>query len=194
VQPGNTLSGIATALAIPGGWQALYTASRQAIGPDPDVGTVLAVPRPAARPAWRPHPAPRARPAPSPARHQPGQGKPAAHAVTAGGMPQGLKVMLIAAGVAIGLALTVEPAMMVAGRRRWRDACRRRAKAKARVILADHDRLIVMYSRQDDTVYVLTPPGEDPQAVLRAARLVVPEDKYSQLAEHLGVPGSWPRE
>jgi hypothetical protein len=79
-----------------------------------------------------------------------------------------------------------------------RDARRRRAVQravqKANVVLADHDRLIVTYSLQDDTVYVLTPPGEDPRAVLRAARLVVPEEKYDQLAERLGVPASWPLE
>ena len=47
---------------------------------------------------------------------------------------------------------------------------------------------------QDDTVYVLTPPGEDPQAVLRAARLILPENTYEQLAGHLGVPSAWPLE
>ena len=35
IQPGNTLSGIAAALAVPGGWPALYAANRDAIGPDP---------------------------------------------------------------------------------------------------------------------------------------------------------------
>ena len=37
VMPGDTLSGIATALAMPGGWQTLYAANRQAIGPNPNV-------------------------------------------------------------------------------------------------------------------------------------------------------------
>ena len=52
VRPGDTLSAIAAALAVPGGWQRLYTANRHAIGPDPNVirpGTVLAVPGPAAQ-------------------------------------------------------------------------------------------------------------------------------------------------
>src|SRR6516164_2468338 len=47
VQPGDTLSGIAAALGVRGGWPALYAANRARIGSDPDVirpGTVLAVP------------------------------------------------------------------------------------------------------------------------------------------------------
>ena len=47
VRPGDTLSAIAAALGIPGGWQALYAANRQAVGPDPNVirpGAVLTVP------------------------------------------------------------------------------------------------------------------------------------------------------
>jgi LysM repeat protein len=44
VQPGDTLSGIASAFGTPGGWPALYAANRQIIGPDPGLirpGTVL---------------------------------------------------------------------------------------------------------------------------------------------------------
>ena len=47
VQPGDTLSGIASALGTPGGWPALYAANREMIGPDPGYirpGTVLALP------------------------------------------------------------------------------------------------------------------------------------------------------
>ena len=47
MQPGDTLSAIATALRVPGGWQALYAANRRAVGSDPDLirpGTVLALP------------------------------------------------------------------------------------------------------------------------------------------------------
>jgi len=69
-----------------------------------------------------------------------------------------------------------------------------RAARKAKIILADHERLIVTYSAADHAVYVLTPPGEDPRAVLRAARLVLPEDTYEDLAGHLGVPSAWPLE
>ncbi len=47
MQPGDTLSGIASALGTPGGWPALYAANRQVIGPDPGLirpGTVLVLP------------------------------------------------------------------------------------------------------------------------------------------------------
>ena len=47
-------------------------------------------------------------------------------------------------------------------------------------------------SLHDGTVYVLRPPGEDPRAILRAARLVLPEGLYRELAEQLGMPVSWP--
>jgi LysM repeat protein len=60
------------------------------------------------------------------------------------------------------------------------------------IVLADHHRVVVTCSQRDGTVYVLRPPGEDPMAVLRAARLVLPEDPYEELADHLGVPGVWP--
>ena len=46
--------------------------------------------------------------------------------------------------------------------------------------------------RLGGTVCVLRPPGQDPATVLRAARLVLPEDSYEELAGHLGVPASWP--
>ena len=46
----------------------------------------------------------------------------------------------------------------------------------------------------DDTVYVLRPPGEDPKAILRVARLVLPEGRYGELAEQLGMSASWPME
>ncbi len=47
VRPGDTLSQIAAALGIPGGWPALYAANKAAVGPDPGLirpGTVLALP------------------------------------------------------------------------------------------------------------------------------------------------------
>jgi hypothetical protein len=95
----------------------------------------------------------------------------------AGGMPRWLEDVLLTAGLLGASAFAAEP-----------------AAARARIILAAHERLIVTYSPRDDTVYVLTPPGEDPRAVLRAARLVLPENTYQQLADHLGVPAAWPRE
>ena len=60
------------------------------------------------------------------------------------------------------------------------------------IVLADYDRLIVTHSKSDGTVYVLRPPGEDPKAILRAARLVLPEGPYGELADQLGVPASLP--
>jgi LysM repeat protein len=62
------------------------------------------------------------------------------------------------------------------------------------IVVADHDRLIVTHSKRDDMAYVLRPPGEDPKAILRAARLVLPEDPYEELADQLGVPAGWPME
>ena len=62
------------------------------------------------------------------------------------------------------------------------------------IIEADYHRLVVTHSAADNTVYVLRPPGEDPLAVLRAARLVLQEEPYEELASQLGVPASWPLE
>jgi hypothetical protein len=66
-----------------------------------------------------------------------------------------------------------------------------RTAGSARIVQAGHERLIVSYSVRDDIVYVLTPPGEDPAAVLRAARLVLPDHTYEDLASHLGVSADW---
>ena len=229
IQAGDSLSGIAAALGVRGGWQALYAANRKVIGPDPDVvhpGTVLALPgrpgRPATAPsssrpaghhqahpathAVRPHPAPSARTsAPAPA-----------------GMPQWLRIMLLAAGLLIGAAFLAELVLAIA--RRHRKPVTENAQPEntqpentqpenampesampetvspspprncRRFVLADYDRLVVTHNKADDTVCVLRPPGEDPRAILRVARLVLPEDPYEELAEQLGVPASWPME
>ena len=56
VASGDTLAGIAAALAVRGGWPALYAANRRVIGPDPNMirpGIVLTVRRPAARRSLR---------------------------------------------------------------------------------------------------------------------------------------------
>jgi hypothetical protein len=62
------------------------------------------------------------------------------------------------------------------------------------IVLADYDRLVVTCNKRDDTVCVLRPPGADPEAILRAARLVLPEGAYGELADQLGVPAGWPAE
>jgi LysM repeat protein len=221
VTPGDTLSSIAIALAVPGGWQALYAANRQAIGPDPNLirpGVVLMSPRmpsPASSQTpsrISPETSPRVSsrpPAPRPRHQGPGPATSATAAAPAGnggGMPRWLREVLLVVGVLAATAFAGEP--VAARSRRSRAVYRpagsagqsgnssraRYAVARARIILADHERLIVTYSSQDDTVYVLTPPGEDPRAVLRAARLILPENTYEDLADHLGVPAAWPLE
>jgi len=243
ITAGDTLSGIAAALAVPGGWPALYTANRNVIGPDPNAiraGTVLAIPRPARPasppPASRPSPPPPASPAPRPAPAStpatapapasapataktpasapatarasasapatatapasapaPGSGRRRPRSVPAppaGGLPRWLEIVLVAAGLLIGTAFLTEPALAIARRRR----AARPAAAEGNIVLADYERLVVTHSRQDGTVYVLRPPGADPHAILLAARLVLAQDRYEELAGHLGVPAHWPRE
>jgi LysM repeat protein len=210
VRTGDTLSGIATQFAIPGGWTALYAANRRVIGSDPNVihpGTVLTLARPVAqkRPSSSPARHHQARPAP-PATHAP-KTRTSASAPT--GMPEWLRIMLLAAALLIAAAFLAELALAIARRRR--QAMARNAKPEttsprespeaepvikqeAHIVLADYDRLVVTHNKADDTVYVLRPPGEDPRTILRVARLVLPEDPYEELAEHLGVPASWPME
>ena len=99
--------------------------------------------------------------------------------------------MLVAAGLLIATAFLTEPAVAIARRRR---AARPAAADDAHIVLADYERLVVTHSSQDGTVYVLRPPGADPHAILLAARLVLAQDRYEELAGHLGVPAHWPRE
>ena len=216
ITAGDTLSGIAAGLGIAGGWPALYAANRQVIGSNPGAlqpGTVLKLPRPAAAPATSGvtpsrHPAPPAARAPAPVKHH-------RHPVTAAaaaGMPGWLKTMLIAVGLLILAALLTEP-VLAALRRRRKAALHaagpataatagpagqprpaRAAPGKASIVLADHDRLVVTCNTTDETVYVLRPPGEDPRAILRVARLVLPEGPYWELARQLGVPAVEPVE
>jgi LysM repeat protein len=211
VAAGDTLSGIAAALSVRGGWPALYAANRHAIGRDPNAlrpGIVLRVPQPAAPAPAAPGVAPPQHPAPpSPpasARPHPHPGTRAAPAST--GMPQWLKTMLLAVGLLILVALLTEPLLVVRRRRRQAAvaalasgqadqaaSCREPGPlppvaGKACIVLADHDRLVVTCNKRDDSVYVLRPPGEDPKAILRVARLVLPEGPYGELAKQLGVP------
>ena len=236
VTAGDTLSGIAAALAVRGGWQALYAANRRAVGRDPGLirpGTVLAIPRQGAPPAPRYRPGSRRRPEPPPGRAagtspRPGRaaGPGRGHQSPVAGMPSWLTAMLLAAGLIAGAAFAAEPVLLI--RRRHRRAATAAAAAAAatmtaaatgtgaprpalvpaqvprprapaghpagptRVIAADYPRVVVTYSQADHAVYVLRPPDQDPAAVLRAARLVLPEGPYRDLARHLGLPASWP--
>jgi hypothetical protein len=138
-------------------------------------------------------------------------------------MPQWLKTMLLVMGLLILVAFLVEP-MLVARRRRrqavvqagsgragsgrWPGTASGQATGsaldpaqpsktsadKGSIVLADHDRLVVTCNQRDDTVYVLRPPGEDPKAILRVARLVLPEGRYGELARQLGMPAIGPVE
>ncbi len=214
VATGDTLADIAAGLAVRGSWPALYAANRQAIGPDPNAihpGTVLSVPHlaapspPTPGPAhWRQYPVPQPS-APAGTRHHP---RPVTKgAPTATGMPQWLKILLLAVGLFILVAFLAEPVLVLRRRRQQaaaqavqprkpdsgqRPGSRPPGPGKPRIILADHDRLVVTRNTRDNTVYVLRPPGEDPRAILRVARLVLPEGPYRELAEQLHMPASWP--
>ena len=222
VTAGDTLAGIAAALAVRGGWPALYAANRRVIGHDPNVirpGTVLTVRRPAAPAPPAPNPGRRLHPVPPSASagsgHRPpppGTGAPAT-----GGMPRWLKTMLLAAGLVVGVAFLAEPVLLML-RRRQRASARAAAvpeqarepvvvpsprdggetdpghppAEEARIVVADYDRVVVTQCQCDGTVCVLRPPGEDPGVILRAARLVLAEGPYRELAGQLGMPASWP--
>ena len=104
--------------------------------------------------------------------------------------------MLVAAGVLIGTAFVAEPVLALARRRRppGRPAARPApgpdafpAAKEPRILLADYDRLVVTSSGPDGTVCVLRPPGADPATILVAARLVLAQDRYEELAGHLGM-------
>jgi len=222
VVAGDTLAGIAARLAVRGGWPALYAANRPVIGSDPNMirpGIVLTVRRPAA-PAPPPglgrlHPVPPP-PAPAGSGHRPlpaGTGAPAAS-----GMPRWLKATLLAVGLVVGAAFVAGLVLLVLRRRRRGASARvaavpgqarepalvpppcdgrepdpgRPAAEEARIVLADYDRVVVTQSQPDGAVYVLRPPGADPRVILRAARLVLPEDPYEELADQLGVPAGLP--
>jgi LysM repeat protein len=258
VAAGDSLSGIAAEFAVPGGWPALYAANRKVIGPDPGLirtGTVLTIRHSAGPPATgnirpRPHPpAPPSASAGSLPHPLPVTTHPPAAAT---GMPQWLKIVLLAVGLLTLAAFLTEP--LLAARRRQRQAttqqaaaqataaqetaaqpataeqatvpiplpgtsdvpplggaagaavhhgpadsgqapgCWPAAAARAHIVLADFDRLVVTRSKPDGTVYVLRPPGEDPRAILRVARLVLPESHYGELARRLGMPAIGPVE
>ena len=237
VRTGDTLSGIATEFAIPGGWPTLYAGNRRVIGPDPNLirpGTVLTLVRPAVptRPSSRPAHHRQAKPAPPATHAAPPHQAPQTSTTAPTGMPGWLRIMLLAAGLLIGAAFLAELVLAIARRRRRpvaanvqpdnaqsenaqsenvqpENAMTESAMTESampetvspspprscrRFVLADYDRLVVTHNQADDMVCVLRPPGEDPRAILRVARLVLPEDPYEELAEQLGVPASWPME
>jgi LysM repeat protein len=215
VAVGDTLSGIAAALGVRGGWPALYAANRPVIGPDPDTiraGTVLTVP---AAPPPTPKPAPPApKPAPPASRPAPHQHPaPASHprpvrtaAPAAVGMPAWLRLMLLIAGVIVALVFLTELALVARRQHQLRARASAAAAAStrpgpagvprpaegARIVMADYHRVVVTCSQHDDAVFVLAPPGEDPKTILGVARLVLPETRYAELASRLGMPASWP--
>jgi len=185
-------------------------------------GTVLTVRPPAApvRPVprpGRPHPVPPPSPsAPAGSGHRP---QPAGTGTSAAsGMPTWLKTTLLAAGLVVGAAFLAEPVLLALRRRRRRASAQaaavpeqarepvpvplprngrepdpgRPAAEEGGIVLVDYDRVVVTQSLRDGTVFVLRPPGEDPRLILRAARLVLPEDLYRELARQLGMPASWP--
>jgi LysM repeat protein len=133
---------------------------------------------------------------------------------TAGVMPGWLKTALLAAALLTLSAFLAEPAVVIGRRRKHGDrtgsprgaaetradprpaddqhvASRDSTGRNRRVVQAEYERVVVGYSASDDTVYLLTPPEEDPRAILRAARLVLPEDTYEEVAAYLGVPSGW---
>ena len=132
-------------------------------------------------------------------------------------MPSWLKTMLVALGLLILVALLTEPVLAALRRRQRQKAALQpaglshsrhsraagpagqphpapAAPGRSSIVLADHDRLVVTCNKTDETVYVLRPPGEDPRAILRVARLVLPEGPYWELARQLGVAAVEPVE
>jgi LysM repeat protein len=213
VAVGDTLSAIAGEFGVRGGWPALYAANRRAIGRNPDAiraGTVLTIPGLAPPSPPAPVRPPRAAPAPSrpvvPRHpHLPG----ASRAPGAARMPSWLKLTMLAVGLLMLAAFLVE-VVLVAVRRRRQAGTRapRRAVAgsspvpaleapgmgSSGILFADHDQLVITRNPHDDTICVLRPPDQDPRAILRVARLVLPERRYGELAEQLGLSTRWPME
>jgi hypothetical protein len=118
-------------------------------------------------------------------------------------MPRWLATMLLAVGLLIGAVFLAELVLVAARRHRHRHLHQHRPPAtrrepftgwEPRIILADYDRLVITHSKSDNTVYVLRPPGADPRAILRVARLVLKEDRYQELAAKLGLSANWPME
>ncbi|HEX6523759.1 MAG TPA: hypothetical protein VF070_27725 [Streptosporangiaceae bacterium] len=138
----------------------------------------------------RVYPAPS--PAPSRARHHVAPA--GTSAPTPFGLPSWLTTVPLTAGLLIGALFLAELVMAADPRRRPPTPGGRLTREESRIVLADYGRLVVTHDKADDTVYVLRPPGEDPGAILRVARLVLKEDLYQELAVRLGLPVNWPTE
>jgi len=142
-----------------------------------------------------------ARPAVPAGRRQHRQSQATAPAIT--GLPRWEDIVLLAAGTLIGIAFLTELVLTIV-RRRGQAACPTArtgggqatcpAAADPRILVADYDRLVVTSSGPDGTVCVLRPPGADPAVILLAARLVLAQDRYEELAGHLGVAANWRQE
>src|SRR6201996_6316289 len=249
VAAGDTLSAIAARFGVPGGWPALYTANRSAVGSDPDdlhAGTRLTISSPATAPSSGSAPTGSApgtapsgtAPGTAPSRPQPPAqptSPPVAHPSpshpqpqASDGVPSWLKTMLLAVGLLAVIVFAAEPLLLARRSRRRRGVAPAPSTHQAsqahvapaapigpgapmrpagpagpapapegrmqptRIVMADHDRLVITRSKQDDTICVLRRPGEDPADILRVARLVLPEGHYGKLAEQLGLSANWP--
>jgi len=173
-------------------------ASRPARRPAPPPATARAL-APTRTPATASSPARPTAPAPGDASAKPtakakAPASASAKTPAAGGLPRWLQLVLLTAGLLIGAAFLAEPALAITRRRRNARQNVRPATgptacptADRRILLADYDRLVVTSSGPDGTVCVLRPPGADPEVILLAARLVLAQDRYEELAGHLGV-------
>ena len=199
---------VGTVLAIPA------TAPPAPASAAPRPGRPSPAPAPAPVRTTAPTPTPATAPAPPPASAKAPAPAPA-KAPAPAGLPRWLQIVLLAAGVLIAAAFLTELLLALARRRRPAPtppadpaappaasppaspaaspaACP--PAGQPRILLADYDRLVVTSSGPDGMVCVLRPPGADPAVILLAARLVLAQELYEELAGRLGMPAPWRRE
>jgi nucleoid-associated protein YgaU len=172
VAPGDTLAAIAAALAVRGGWPALYAANRRVIGPDPNLirpGTVLTVPQPAAS-----GPAPRRSPAPPPSApagsgHRPRPGATAAPGGTA--VPSWLTALLLAAGLLI--AAVSLAGLVLLTRRRRQQTTNRAAQPDTADVSGQHSRGVAAAARPVAVAARVHPAGVAVPCAVLAAGIVL---------------------
>jgi cell division septation protein DedD len=208
VTAGDTLYDIAVRFGVPGGWPALYAANRRLLGRNPDllrVGVTVRVPetrrsvavlhrrtrippRATAAAATQPETTTPATTTPAtttPATTTPATTTPATAQPSdtgAASTRQWLPLMLLAAGLVLAALLGKET--------RWSAAAQRietRLVPATRPVLhvTDFDRLMVTRLEDPATIVVCRPPWQDPEQILRAARVVLPMEEYRILADHL---------